>query len=167
MYSPALKVLYPRACVAVFSSLRFWPNGIPHIPLGLVEDKFGLPAGVLGLMACKSLKLRLVTESILVRLRSMLNRCESMNRVLLAPWEVSDVMNWALKKGQVCVINSFSSKNSVFFGGIPSGHSVLARPLNTSVTTLIFVGFKSLRIKVPRSIAGDLSAYSDGSKPVT
>lgn len=47
----------------------------------------------------------------------------------------------------------FVSSNSVFFGGIPSGHFVCARPRNLSVTALIFAAFEILRIRDPRSMA--------------
>jgi hypothetical protein len=47
----------------------------------------------------------------------------------------------------------FVSSNSVFFGGMPSGHFVVARPRNRSVTALIFAGLVTFKIKEPRSIA--------------
>jgi hypothetical protein len=128
-------------------------------------DKFGLPMGVLRDDG-RSLKARLDTESILCRLKSILNRCESIIRAASAPCDISELENWALKKGHVCVINSFSSKYSVFLGGMPSGHSVLARPLKTRVIVLILAGLRSLTMRLPRSKAGDRSVYSEASKPV-
>jgi hypothetical protein len=38
--------------------------------------------------------------------------------------------------------------------------------LKLSVITLIFEGFRSLKIRLPRSIAGERSVYSEASKPV-
>jgi len=137
---------------------------MPLLLLG--TDKLGVPVGVHDRAGGESLNARLVTESIPILLRSILLLCGSIIRVASAPCEVSEVANCALKNGQVWVINSFSSKNKALFGGIPSGHSVRARPLNTSVIVLIFVGFRSLRIRLPLRIAGARSVYSEGSNPV-
>jgi hypothetical protein len=147
---------------------------MPHNPcppfgtarlLGL-DPRFGLAFGVLDRNDGTSLKARLDTESKLARLRSILNLCESIILAASAPCDDSDELNCALKNVHACVINSVSSKNSTFLGGIPSGHSVRARPLNVRVTDFIFAGLRSLRIRVPRRIAGERSVYSWGSKPV-
>ena len=48
---------------------------------------------------------------------------------------------------------------------LPSGHFVSALPRNLSVIALILVGFVTLRLRVPRSIAVLRSDESDCSKP--
>ena len=69
-----------------FENERDCPNGIPKCEFPpLTAKRFGLPTGVTDLDEGASLNERLETESMLDRLRSTLNLCESRNLAASAP----------------------------------------------------------------------------------
>lgn len=84
---------------------------------------------------------------------------------MLAPLLASPMEELLLKKGQLCWINCCTSWNSVFFGGIPSGQSVLAVPENFKFISFIFTGLVILRNNDPLNNSGGLSLYSFSSNP--
>lgn len=63
------------------------------------------------------------------------------------------------------MIMPFISKCSTFFGGIPSGHSVLETPLSLSVISLILTGCITLKKRHPLKIDGGLDKTSSFVNP--